>query len=202
MPLLIVESPKKAKQIASYLGRDWTVKACFGHVRDLPAKKEEIPAKYRTQAWARLGVDVEGGYTPIYVERAKANVLAELRAAVKAAKGDVYLASDPDREGESIAWHLSVVLGLKDARRVTYQEVTKAAIQKALQSPRSINLALVAAQESRRILDRLAGYGVSPLLWDAIGGPQSAGRVQSAVLMLLAQREQARMRFVPAGTGG
>ncbi|WP_288481266.1 type I DNA topoisomerase [uncultured Deinococcus sp.] len=199
MPLLIVESPKKAKQIASYLGRDWTVKACFGHVRDLPAKKEEIPVKYRAQAWARLGVDVEGGYTPIYVERAKANVLAELRAAVKAAKGDVYLASDPDREGESIAWHLSVVLGLKDARRVTYQEVTKAAIQKALQSPRPINLALVAAQESRRILDRLAGYGVSPLLWDAIGGPQSAGRVQSAALMLLAQREQARMRFVPAG---
>ncbi|MFC5849308.1 type I DNA topoisomerase [Deinococcus petrolearius] len=198
MPLLIVESPKKAKQIASYLGRDWTVKACFGHVRDLPATKADIPEKYRDQAWARLGINVDAGYAPLYVSRARTGVLTDLRAATKAAGGDVYLASDPDREGESIAWHLSVVLGLKDARRVTYQEVTKTAIQKALQNPRPINLALVAAQESRRILDRLAGYGVSPLLWDAIGGPQSAGRVQSAALMLLAQREQSRLSFIPS----
>ncbi len=125
-------------------------------------------------------------------------MIRELNTAAKAAEA-VYLASDPDREGESIAWHLSVVLGLgKDALRVTYQEISERAIRQAVASPRRIDFQLVAAQETRRVLDRLAGYGVSPLLWKAVGGPQSAGRVQSAALMLLSKREQARLSFVPS----
>ncbi|GAA3995871.1 hypothetical protein GCM10022631_02730 [Deinococcus rubellus] len=199
MKLLIVESPAKARKIQSYLGAGWQVRACLGHVRDLPTKGDTLPDKYKDAPFAQLGVDVENNYAPIYVARKdKAQTIKDLRAAAKSADA-VYLAADPDREGESIAWHLSVLLGLgKDARRVTYQEITERAIRQAVASPRTIDFNLVAAQETRRVLDRLAGYGVSPLLWKAVGGPQSAGRVQSAALMLLAQREQSRLRFVPS----
>jgi DNA topoisomerase I len=199
MKLLIVESPAKARKIQSYLGAGWQVRACMGHVRDLPVKGSALPEKYQGAAFASLGVDVEHDYQPIYVPRAdKAQTLRDLKAAAKAAEA-VYLAADPDREGESIAWHLSVVLGLgKSALRVTYQEITESAIRQAVAAPRSIDFNLVAAQETRRVLDRLAGYGVSPLLWQAVGGPQSAGRVQSAALMLLSVREQAQLAFVPS----
>jgi len=200
MKLLMVESPAKAKKIQGYLGSGWRVMACLGHVRDLPSTKEEVPEAFREMPWARLGINVEDHYAPLYVVRdGKGKTVKALRAAAKQAD-EVLLAADPDREGESIAWHLSVLLSLgKGAQRVTYQEITPEAIRRAVASPRSINLRLVAAQETRRTLDRLAGYGVSPLLWEAVGGPQSAGRVQSAALMLLAQREQSRLAFVPAG---
>lgn len=199
MKLLIVESPAKAKKIQGYLGSGWRVMACLGHVRDLPATKDDVPDKYKDVPWARLGINTEEGYAPLYVVRkGKGKTVAELKAAAKSAQA-VYLAADPDREGESIAWHLSVLLGLKNAQRVTYQEITKTALQHAVAHPRPIDYRLVAAQETRRTLDRLAGYGVSPLLWAAIGGPQSAGRVQSAALMLLASREQSRLAFIPTG---
>ncbi len=198
MKLLIVESPTKARKIQGYLGAGWKVMACLGHVRDLPATKDEVPEKYRALTWARLGVNTAGGYAPLYVVRpGKQAKVRELRAAAQAAD-EVFLAADPDREGESIAWHLSVLLGLKEAQRVTYQEITPAALRHAVAHPRPLDLRLVAAQETRRTLDRLAGYGVSPLLWAALGGAQSAGRVQSAALQLLAQREQARLAFVPS----
>ncbi|GAA5533831.1 type I DNA topoisomerase [Deinococcus aluminii] len=200
MKLLIVESPAKAKKIQGYLGAGWKVLACLGHVRDLPASKEDVPDKHKGLPWARLGINVEEGYAPLYVTRkGKSKTIQELKAAAKRAE-QVFLAADPDREGESIAWHLSVLLGLgKNAQRITYQEITQAALRKAVEQPRPIDFRLVAAQETRRALDRLAGYGVSPLLWASVGGAQSAGRVQSAALMLLAQREQARLAFVPAG---
>ena len=200
MNLLIVESPSKTRKIQGYLGRDWRVMASRGHIRDLPSKGDELPAKYKDAPFASLGVDVENHYTPIYVTRPdKAQLIHDLKAAALSAN-EVYLGADSDREGESIAWHLSVLLGLgQDAKRVRYQEITERAIRQAIAHPRTIDLHLVAAQETRRILDRLAGYGVSPLLWKAVGGPQSAGRVQSAALMLLAQREQARLSFVASG---
>ena len=198
MKLLIVESPTKARKIQGYLGAGWRVMACLGHVRDLPVTKDEVPEKHRALPWARLGVNTAGGYAPLYVVRpGKQATVRELRAAAKAAD-EVFLAADPDREGESIAWHLSVLLGLKEAQRVTYQEITAAALRQAVAHPRPLDLRLVAAQETRRTLDRLAGYGVSPLLWAAVGGAQSTGRVQSAALQLLAQREQARLAFVPS----
>ena len=199
MKLLIVESPAKARKIQQYLGSGWQVKACLGHVRDLPAKGDRLPEKY------------QGRVLRPARRRRREQLLAHLRhpqrqsaddpRSEKAAKSAeaVYLASDPDREGESIAWHLSVLLGFgKDAQRVTYQEITERAIRQAVASPTTIDFHLVAAQETRRVLDRLAGYGVSPLLWKAVGGPQSAGRVQSAALMLLSQREQSRLGFVPS----
>ncbi|AZI45195.1 type I DNA topoisomerase (plasmid) [Deinococcus psychrotolerans] len=197
MKLLIVESPAKARKIQNYLGAGWQVRACLGHVRDLPNSKDVLPDRYKNAAFAKLGVDVENNYAPIYLARKdKAQTIQDLKALAKSAEA-VYLAADPDREGESIAWHLSVLLGLgKDAKRVTYQEITERAIRQAVANPRTIDFHLVAAQETRRVLDRLAGYGVSPLLWDAVGGPQSAGRVQSAALMLLSQREQSRLSFV------
>ncbi len=169
-------------------------------MRDLPVKGDTLPARFENASFAQLGVDVEHDYAPIYVTRSdKAQTIRELKAAAKTAEA-VYLAADPDREGESIAWHLSVLLNLgKGALRVTYQEISERAIRQAVASPRAIDFNLVAAQETRRVLDRLAGYGVSPLLWAAVGGPQSAGRVQSAALMLLAGREHARLAFVPSG---
>lgn len=169
MKLLIVESPAKAKKIQGYLGNGWQVKASFGHVRDLPATKEDVPEKYAQEVLARLGINVNANYQPLYVTiKAKAKAVRELKDAAKHAE-EVYLAADPDREGESIAWHIAFLLGLKQPKRIIYHEITKTAIQQALARPRSIDLNLVAAQETRRILDRLAGYGVSPLLWKAVG---------------------------------
>ncbi|THF71570.1 type I DNA topoisomerase [Deinococcus sp. Arct2-2] len=195
--LVIVESPAKAKKIASFLGAGYVVKASLGHVRDLPASKAELPAKYQNEPWANLGVNPET-FAPIYVVPAKkAATVRDLKAAAARAER-VLFASDADREGEAISWHLSRLLGVKDPQRMTFTEITKAALQRAVAQPRPLDLQLVAAQEARRVIDRLVGWEVSPLLWNSVGRGLSAGRVQSAALMLLAARELARMRFVPA----
>ncbi|MFC4455673.1 type I DNA topoisomerase [Deinococcus sonorensis] len=196
--LVLVESPSKARKIAAYLGQGYQVRASLGHVRDLPAKKEDVPARYAKEPWARLGVDVAHGFRPLYViPKAKAGVVKELRQAAERA-GRVILATDGDREGESIAWHLAQLLGLKDPERMVFHEITPDAIRQAVAHTRPLDYRLVGAAETRRVLDRLSGYGASPLLWDAIGPGLSAGRVQSAALALLAQREHARLNFVAA----
>lgn len=194
---MIVESPAKAKKIAGYLGSGYVVRASLGHVRDLPSSKGEIPEKYRQEAWANLGVNPEN-FQPIYVVPSKkSQTVRELKAAAKQADR-ILFASDADREGEAIAWHLSRLLGVKEPERMTFTEITKPALQKAAAQTRPLNLQLVAAQEARRVIDRLVGYTVSPLLWNSVGSGLSAGRVQSAALMLLAERDLARMRFVPS----
>ena len=196
--LVLVESPSKAKKIAQYLGPGYQVRASMGHVRDLPAKKEDVPARFASLPWARLGVDIAHGFKPLYiVPKAKAAVVKELRQAAERAER-VILATDGDREGESIAWHLAQLLQLRDPTRMTFTEITASAIQEAVQRTRPLDYRLVGASETRRVLDRLVGYTVSPALWDAIGPGLSAGRVQSAALALLAQRETARLAFVAA----
>ena len=192
--LVIVESPAKAKKIAGYLGAGYTVQASLGHVRDLPGNKHEVPERYRAEPWASLGVN-PSTFRPIYVvPQGKQRTVASLRALAARAQR-VILASDDDREGESISWHLAQLLGLKNPLRMVFHEITREALQRALGQLRPIDLRLVAAQEARRVIDRLVGYRVSPLLWSAVGGKLSAGRVQSAALMVLAQRDLARMRF-------
>lgn len=194
--LVIVESPAKAKTIQKYLGPGYRVEASVGHIRDLPASKAEIPEKYAAEPWARLGIDVAGGFKPLYVvPKDKRGKVAELRKLAKAADQTI-LATDGDREGEAIGWHLARELGLKEPQRMEFHEITKDAIQHAVQHLRPLNYALVGAQESRRLLDRLYGYGVSPALWQSIGPGLSAGRVQSAALVSLAHREQLRMAHV------
>lgn len=194
--LVIVESPTKARTIRSYLPGDYRVEASMGHVRDLPASASEIPSKAKEQDWARLGVNVEAGFEPLYViPKDKKSVVKELKAAVKNAD-ELILATDEDREGESIAWHLTQVLkpGVP-VKRMVFHEITREAIQDALKHCRAIDDRLVTAQETRRILDRLVGYTVSPLLWKKIAPGLSAGRVQSAAVRLLVLREQERRRF-------
>jgi len=198
---VIVESAKKARQIQQHLGSAYQVLACFGHVRDLPSSKEKAPEPYASQPWASLGIDVENDFRPVYiVPSSKKDKVKELQQAASRA-GHVLLATDDDREGESISWHLTKVLGLKETQydRMVFHEITAEAIQKAVKQLRRIDFALVGAQEARRTLDRLVGYGVSPKLWNAIGGPQSAGRVQSVTLGILANIEHRRMQFVSAG---
>lgn len=176
--LVIVESPAKAKTITKFLGRDFTVRASMGHVRDLPK--------------SQFGVDVENGFEPKYITvRGQGKTLQELRKAASKAER-VYLATDPDREGEAISWHLSEALHLSDDRtkRVEFHEITKKAVQNAIKNPRSIDRNLVDAQQARRILDRLVGYRLSPLLWNKVRGGLSAGRVQSVALRLICDREQ------------
>jgi len=183
--LVIVESPAKAKTIAKYLGAGYTVKASMGHVRDLPQKG--------------LGVDVEGGFTPEYlVSPEKGKTVAELRKAVKAADR-VLLATDPDREGEAIAWHIAAATGAPKRKigRVAFHEITASAVRAAVASPRSIDMHLVDAQQARRVLDRLVGYKISPVLWDKVQRGTSAGRVQSVALRLVVEREREILRFVP-----
>jgi len=185
--LVIVESPAKAKTINKYLGDDYIVKASMGHVRDLPPKK--------------LGVDVKDGFKPEYVNsKGRAKTITELKAAAK--KCDhVFLAPDPDREGEAIAWHLQELL--KDIipeenfSRVTYNEITKSAITAAFAKPTKMEMDRVNAQQARRVLDRLVGFKVSPLLWRQIKGGVSAGRVQSVALRLVCEREQLIKDFNP-----
>ena len=197
--LVIVESKTKGEKIQGYLGSGYKVRACFGHIRDLPARKEDVPAKYAAEPWARLGIDVAGGFQPLYiVPTDKKKLVAELRKLAGEAD-EVLLATDGDREGEAIAWHLIRALGLKqNFKRMVFHEITKEAIQKAVQNTRQLDYNLVGAQESRRMIDRLAGYGVSPALWQSIGPGLSAGRVQSAALASLARRELARMNHVAA----
>lgn len=183
--LVIVESPSKAKTIGKFLGRSYKVVASLGHVRDLPK--------------SRMGVDIENNYQPDYISiRGKGDVIKELRKDAKNAKA-VYLASDPDREGEAIAWHVSNILKLDDSEknRVTFNEITKDAVKEAFNEPRTINMDLVDAQQARRVLDRLVGYSISPILWKKVKKGLSAGRVQSVALNLIIQRENEIRNFKP-----
>ncbi len=195
--LVIVESPAKAKTIAGYLGKDFVVESSVGHIRDLPERAADIPAEYKGQPWARLGVDVEHGFEPIYVvdpdKKKKVNELKKLLAS----SDELLLATDEDREGEAIAWHLLEVLKPKvPVRRMVFHEITRDAIERALGETRDVDERLVDAQETRRILDRLYGYEVSPVLWKKIMRGLSAGRVQSVATRLVVERERERMRFV------
>jgi len=194
--LVIVESPTKAKTIRNYLPKEYVVKASMGHIRDLPSSAGEIPKKVKGEPWARLGVNVEQDFEPLYViPSAKKKVVRELRAALKNAD-ELILATDEDREGESIGWHLHQVLKPKvPVKRMVFHEITKDAIQQALHETRTIDDNLVRAQEARRILDRLVGYTVSPLLWKKIAPKLSAGRVQSVAVRLLVIRERERRAF-------
>ena len=183
--LVIVESPAKVKTIKKFLGNNYTVAASNGHVRDLPK--------------SQMGIDVEHDYDPKYITiRGKGDILASLRKEVKKAD-KVYLATDPDREGEAISWHLSAALKLdeKKMRRITFNEITKNAVKSALKAPRDINMDLVDAQQARRILDRMVGYRISPLLWAKVKRGLSAGRVQSVALRIIADREAEIDAFIP-----
>jgi DNA topoisomerase-1 len=199
-PLVIVESPAKARTIAGFLGHDYTVESSIGHIRDLPSNAADIPAAYKGEPWARLGVDVDNDFKPLYVvNRDKRDQVRKLKGLLKDAS-ELYLATDEDREGESIAWHLLEVLAPRvPVRRMVFHEITRAAIARAVQESRDLDRRLVDAQEARRILDRLYGYEVSPVLWKKVMPNLSAGRVQSVATRLLVERERARMAFVPAG---
>ncbi|HWR98148.1 MAG TPA: type I DNA topoisomerase [Candidatus Methanoperedens sp.] len=194
--LVIVESPAKARTLEQFLGKDFTVLASYGHVRDLPSTAAEIPAKVKGESWARLGVDVDHGYAPLYVVPADHRArIRELKAQLKEADA-LYLATDEDREGESISWHLLDLLQPKvPVRRMVFHEITRAAIREALENCREVDMHLVDAQEARRILDRLYGYEVSPVLWRKIAPRLSAGRVQSVTTRLIVERERERMAF-------
>ena len=194
--LVIVESPTKAKTIRNFLPDGYQVEASMGHVRDLPASAGEIPEKHKGEAWSRLGVNVEHEFDPLYVIPAsKRKVVTKLRGLLKNAD-TLILATDEDREGESIGWHLSEVLNPKvPVQRMVFHEITREAILEALQNTRDIDQNLVRAQETRRILDRLVGYTVSPLLWKKIAPRLSAGRVQSVAVRLLVLRERERRAF-------
>jgi DNA topoisomerase-1 len=187
--LVIVESVAKATRIQDMLGNDYIVKPSIGHIRDLPQSAADIPADIKKEAWSRLGINPDDHFKPVYVispDRKK--VVAELKAALKQVD-EVYLASDEDREGEAIAWHLLEVLKPKvPVKRMVFHEITPAAIAKAVSETRDINMQLVDAQEGRRFLDRLVGYEVSPVLWRAVDKARSAGRVQSVAIRLVCQR--------------
>ncbi|HLN65450.1 MAG TPA: DNA topoisomerase, partial [Symbiobacteriaceae bacterium] len=183
--LIIVESPAKAKTIEKFLGRKYTVKASMGHVRDLPK--------------SQLGVNTEEGFAPKYITiRGKGDILKELRESAKKAD-KVFLATDPDREGEAISWHLAQVLNIPEDQpvRIEFHEITKDAIQKAIKKPRPIESHRVEAQQARRILDRLVGYKLSPLLWRKVRRGLSAGRVQSVAVRLIVDREEEIKNFKP-----
>jgi DNA topoisomerase-1 len=198
--LVIVESPAKARTIANYLGDDFVVESSVGHIRDLPTKAAEIPERYKKEPWARLGVNIEHDFEPLYVvDPDKKKKVNELRQHLASAD-ELLLATDEDREGEAIAWHLLEVLKPKvPVKRMVFHEITRDAIRRALEETRGIDERLVDAQETRRILDRLYGYEVSPVLWKKIMRGLSAGRVQSVATRLVVERERERMRFVRAG---
>ncbi|HEY6962747.1 MAG TPA: type I DNA topoisomerase [Gaiellaceae bacterium] len=199
MKLVIVESPAKAKTIAGYLGKDFVVESSVGHIRDLPHNASEIPAKFKAEPWSRLGVNVDNDFEPLYVvDSRKKKVVSDLKAKLKNAD-ELLLATDEDREGEAIAWHLREVLAPKvPVKRMVFHEITRPAIERALNETRDIDDCLVDAQETRRILDRLYGYEVSPVLWRKIMQGLSAGRVQSVATRLVVERERERMKFVAA----
>ncbi len=194
--LVIVESPTKAKTLSKYLGPEFIVESSVGHIRDLPANAAEIPKQYKGESWARLGVQVDDAFKPLYVvQPAKKATIAELKRALKGAD-ELLLATDEDREGEAISWHLIEVLKPKvPVRRMVFHEITRRAVQAALENTRELNYNLVEAQEARRIIDRLYGYLVSPVLWRKVAPRLSAGRVQSVAIRMLVERERARMRF-------
>ena len=200
--LVIVESPNKVRSIAAYLGEDFDVEASIGHIRDL-AQPSELPAAEKKGPYGRFAVDVEDGFKPYYIVNPdKKKTVTQLRRALKGAD-ELYLATDDDREGEAIAWHLLQVLKPKvPVRRMTFTEITREAVTRALDSTRDLDIHLVDAQETRRILDRLVGYEVSPVLWRKVRAGLSAGRVQSVATRLVVERERERMAFVAAGYWG
>lgn len=196
--LVIVESPTKARTIVGYLGKDYDVEASVGHIRDLPTPSE-LPADMKKGPFGKFAVDVDNGFQPYYrIDPGKKKKVAELRKLLKDAD-ELYLATDEDREGEAIAWHLMEVLKPKiPVKRMVFHEITPEAIERALENTRELDLDLVDAQETRRILDRLYGYEVSPVLWRKVRAGLSAGRVQSVATRLVVERERERMAFIPA----
>ncbi|MFF4404823.1 type I DNA topoisomerase [Streptomyces sp. NPDC001262] len=194
--LVIVESPAKAKTIKGYLGPGYVVEASVGHIRDLPNGAAEVPAKYKGEPWARLGVNVDADFQPIYVVNTDKKDQVKKLKDLLSESDELFLATDEDREGEAIAWHLQEVLKPKvPVRRMVFHEITKDAIQAAVANPRELNKKLVDAQETRRILDRLYGYEVSPVLWKKVMPRLSAGRVQSVATRLVVERERERIAF-------
>ena len=197
--LVIVESPAKAKTIAGYLGADYDVESSIGHIRDLPNRASDVPKEQRAK-YGTMGVAIDSDFEPLYIvdadKKAKVN---ELKKKLKDAD-ELLLATDEDREGEAIAWHLYQVLKPKvPVRRMVFHEITRDAIQRALGETRDVDQRLVDAQETRRILDRLYGYEVSPVLWKKVMQGLSAGRVQSVAVRLVVERERERRAFVSAG---
>jgi DNA topoisomerase-1 len=195
-PLVIVESPAKARTLGRFLGNRYRVEASYGHIRDLPESAAEVPKDIKDKEWGRLGVDVDRDFTPYYVVPSdKKKQVAHLKTAVKEAS-ELLLATDPDREGESISWHLAQVLKPKvPVHRIVFHEITEDAVREALEHPGDVNENLVRAQESRRILDRLYGYTLSPVLWKKVQTGLSAGRVQSVAVRLIVEREEERRAF-------
>jgi len=195
-PLVIVESPAKAKILGRFLGNKYRVEASYGHIRDLPESASEVPKEIKEKEWGRLGVDVDKDFTPYYVVPTdKRKQVAHLKTAIKDAS-ELLLATDPDREGESISWHLTQVLKPKvPVRRIVFHEITEDAVNEALKNPSGVDENLVRAQESRRILDRLYGYTLSPVLWKKVQTGLSAGRVQSVAVRLIVEREEERRAF-------
>jgi len=194
--LVIVESPAKARTIAGYLGKGYVVESSIGHIRDMPDKAAEIPQKYRAEPWARLGVDVDNDFQALYVVPAdKKQQVSKLKSLLKDAD-ELYLATDEDREGEAIAWHLTEELKPKvPTRRMVFHEITPEAIARAIANPTELNHGKVDAYQTRRVLDRLYGYEVSPVLWKKVMPRLSAGRVQSVATRLIVDRERERIAF-------
>ncbi|WNG87098.1 type I DNA topoisomerase [Mycobacterium sp. ITM-2016-00317] len=198
--LVIVESPTKARKIAGYLGSNYIVESSRGHIRDLPRAAADVPAKYKSEPWARLGVNVDADFEPLYIiSPDKKSTVADLKDKLKNVD-ELYLATDGDREGEAIAWHLLETLKPRiPVKRMVFHEITEPAIRAAAEDPRDLDNDLVDAQETRRILDRLYGYEVSPVLWKKVAPKLSAGRVQSVATRIIVQRERERMAFRSAG---
>jgi DNA topoisomerase-1 len=198
--LVIVESPTKARKIASYLGSNYIVESSRGHIRDLPRAAADVPARYKSEPWARLGVNVDADFEPLYIiSPDKKSTVAELKDLLKDVD-ELYLATDGDREGEAIAWHLLETLKPRiPVKRMVFHEITEPAIRAAAEDPRDLDNDLVDAQETRRILDRLYGYEVSPVLWKKVAPKLSAGRVQSVATRIIVSRERERMAFRSAG---
>src|SRR3954465_10996755 len=194
--LVIVESPAKARTIERILKSGYEVLASYGHVRDLPESASEIPDEIRKKKWGRLGVDTDNDFKPYYVvPNDKRKHVQTLKAALKDAR-EVFLATDPDREGESISWHLTEILKPKvPVKRIVFHEITESAINEAVKDAHDVDENLVRAQESRRILDRLYGYTLSPVLWKKVQTGLSAGRVQSVAVRLIVDREEERLAF-------
>ena len=197
---MIVESPTKARKLAGYLGPMYIVESSRGHIRDLPRAAADVPAKYKSEPWARLGVNVDHDFEPLYViSPEKKSTVTELKGLLKGVD-ELYLATDGDREGEAIAWHLLETLKPNiPVKRMVFHEITEPAILEAAENPRDLDIDLVDAQETRRILDRLYGYEVSPVLWKKVAPKLSAGRVQSVATRIIVQRERDRMAFRSAG---